>query len=67
MPRTFSLEEARALLPEVSEIAEAMRDRKRAFDQARRLIRDAGEQAGSNGHVSRDALGAQADAERLVQ
>ncbi len=67
MPRTFTLEEARALLPEVRELAEAMRDRKRAFDQTRRVLRDAGEQAGSNGHGSRDALGAEAEAERLVR
>ena len=67
MQRTFTLEEARALLPEVREIAEAMRDHKRAFDQTRRVLRDASKQAGSNGHGSRGALAAQTEAERLVQ
>ena len=67
MPRTFTLEEARALLPEVRELAEAMRDRKREFDRQRALLKEAGSHAGGNGHGSKDALAAQTEAERLVQ
>lgn len=33
MSRRFTLNQARALLPEVRAIAEAMRERKRAFDE----------------------------------
>jgi hypothetical protein len=67
MPRLFTLEEARALLPEVRAIAEAMRERKLAFDQRARVIKQAGQQAGGNGHGPREALAAQSQAEQLVQ
>jgi len=67
MPRTFTLDEARALLPEVREIVETMRDHKREFDRKRALLKDAGKHAGGNGHAPADALGAQRDAERLVE
>jgi hypothetical protein len=67
MPRTFTLEEARALLPEIREIAQAMRDRKRAFDEKQAVLKQAGRHVEGNGHGPRDALTAQTDAERLVQ
>jgi hypothetical protein len=67
MPRTFTLEEARALLPEVRALAEAMRDQKRAFDEQRALLTRADVQSGGNGHGPRGSLAAQAEAERLVQ
>jgi hypothetical protein len=67
MPRTFTLDEARALLPEVRELAEAMRDRKRAFNERARTMKRAGRSAGGNGHGPREALSAQTEAERLVQ
>jgi len=67
MPRTFTLDEARALLPEVRDLAEAMRDRKRAFDERARTMKRAGRGAGGNGHGPREALTAQAEVERLVQ
>lgn len=64
MPRTFTLEEARALLPEVREVVAAMQAEKRAFDQERDLLREAGGRAGGNGHGPPGALEAQAGAER---
>jgi hypothetical protein len=67
MPRTFTIEEARALLPEVREIAESMRDHKREFDRQRSLLKDAGTHAAGNGHGSPGALSAQTAAERQVQ
>ena len=67
MPQTFTLAEARALLPEVRGLAEAMRDRKRAFDANTRVLKQAGEQSHGNGHGPREALNAQAEAERLAQ
>jgi hypothetical protein len=67
MPRLFTLDEARALLPEVRDLAEAMRDQKQAFDQRARVIKQAGRRARGNGHGPRAALSAQAEAERLVQ
>jgi hypothetical protein len=66
MPHTFTLEEARALLPEVREIAESMRDNKREFEHQQSLLKDAGKHAGGNGHGSSEALAAQGRAERLV-
>jgi hypothetical protein len=67
MPRTFTVEEARALLPEVREIAESMREHKREFEQQQSLLKDAGRHAAGNGHGSPDALSAQTAAERQVQ
>ena len=67
MPRLFTLDEARSLLPEVRALAEAMRDRKQSFDQQTRVLKQAGQQARGNGHGSRDALSAQSEAERLVK
>jgi hypothetical protein len=66
MPRMFTLEEARALLPEVRAIAESMRDHKRAFEQQQSLLKEAGTHAAGNGHGSPGALAAQTEAERLV-
>jgi hypothetical protein len=64
MPRTFTLDEARALLPEVREIVAAMQAEKRAFDQERDLLREAGGKSEGNGHGPVGALAAQAEAER---
>lgn len=66
MPRTFTLEEARALLPEVRELAEAMRDQKREFEGQQALLKEASKNAGGNGHGSTGALAAQGRAEQLV-
>jgi hypothetical protein len=67
MPRTFTVEEARALLPEVREIAESMQQHKREFERQRSLLKEAGTHAAGNGHGSPDALSAQSAAERQVQ
>ena len=67
MPRTFTVEEARALLPEVREIAESMQQHKREFERQRSLLKDAGTHAAGNGHGSQDALSAQSAAERQVR
>lgn len=67
MPRIFTVDEARALLPEVREIAESMQEHKREFERQRSLLKDAGTHAAGNGHGSRDALAAQPAAERQVQ
>ena len=67
MPRLFTLDEARSLLPEVRDLAEAMREQKQAFDQRARVIKQAGRQSRGNGHGPREALSAQAEAERLVK
>ena len=66
MPRTFTIEEARALLPEVRSLVQALRDAKQQLDLQRSLVQAAGEHAGGNGHGPRDAVGAQREAERLV-
>ena len=44
-----------------------MRDQKRELDAKRRVSAEAGDKASGNGHGSREALGAQSEAERLVQ
>ncbi|MGE0542284.1 MAG: DUF2203 family protein, partial [Dehalococcoidia bacterium] len=62
MPRTFTIEEARALLPEVRTIAESMREHKREFERQRSLLKDAGTHAAGNGHGPPDALSAQTSA-----
>ena len=67
MPRTFTVDEARALLPEVREIAESMQQHKREFERQRSLLKEAGTHAAGNGHGSPDALSAQTAAERQVQ
>lgn len=67
MPPTFTVEEARALLPEVRAIAETMRGHKREFERQRSLLKDAGKHAAGNGHGTAGALSAQAEAERQVQ
>lgn len=67
MPRTFTVEEARALLPEVRAIAEAMRDHKREFERQRSLLKEAGNHAGGNGHGPPGALAAQTAAEQEIQ
>jgi hypothetical protein len=67
MPGTFTVEEARALLPEVRAIAESMREHKREFERQRTLLKDVGTHAAGNGHGSPDALAAQTSAERQVQ
>jgi hypothetical protein len=67
MPRTFTVEEARALLPEVREIAESMQQHKREFERQRSLLKEAGTHAAGNGHGSPNALSAQTAAERQVQ
>ena len=67
MPRLFTLNEARALLPEVRDLAQAMRDHKQELDRRRELLAEAGAHAGGNGHGSRDALTAQSKAEQLVR
>jgi len=67
MPRTFTIEEARALLPEVRAIAEAMQQHKREFDRQRSLLKEAGTHAAGNGHGTPGALSAQTAAEQQVQ
>jgi hypothetical protein len=67
VPRTFTVEEARALLPEVREIAESMQQHKREFERQRSLLKKAGTHSAGNGHGSPDALSAQSAAERQVQ
>ena len=66
MARLFTLDEARALLPEVRELARAMRERKAALDRTQAIAAEAGRQAQGNGHGRREALAAQAEAQRLV-
>jgi len=65
--RTFTLDEARALLPEVRALAEAMQADKRGFDEQRGLLRRAGEQSAGNGHGPSGSLAASGEAERRVQ
>ena len=67
MPRTFTVDEARALLPEVREIAESMQQHKREFERQRTLLKEAGAHAAGNGHGSQGALSAQTAAERQVK
>jgi len=67
MPQLFTLDEARALLPEVRTLAEAMQRRKRALDRVHEVAADAGSHAAGNGHGPKEALSARAQAEQLVE
>lgn len=64
--RLFTLEEARALLPEVRTVVEAMQERKRRFDRHQARLAEVSARAGGNGHGPPDALAAQREAERLA-
>jgi hypothetical protein len=64
--KLFTLDEARALLPAVRGIVEAIRARKQGLDQETARLDEAGARARGNGHGPRGALDAQARAERLA-
>jgi len=64
--KLFSLDEARALLPEVRVIVEAMQEQKQGLDTETARLNEAGSRARGNGHGPRGALEAQAQAEQLA-
>lgn len=66
MPRLFTLEEARALLPEIRPLVQEMQDRKQELDRAQELLARAGKRSGGNGHGPPGALAAQTEAQTLV-
>jgi hypothetical protein len=67
MPRTFTLEEARALLPRVREIAEALQAGKLAFDSKRSLVKQAERVAKTNGHGPAGSVAALTETEQLAR
>ena len=64
--KLFTLDQARALLPEVRVIVEAIRAQKQGLDQETARLGEAGARAQGNGHGPRGALEAQARAERFA-
>jgi hypothetical protein len=65
-PKLFTLDEARALLPDVRLIVEAIQAQKQNLDTETARLDAAGARAQGNGHGPRGALDAQARAERLA-
>ena len=70
MPRSFTVDEATALLPRLREIVPELQDKKLALDRLRHELEEATQAAAGNGHLQADQLSqkrreAQVLAERL--
>lgn len=68
MPRTFTLEEATALLPRLREILAEMREKKAALDELRAALGEMTASASGNGHLThREPRRKRREAEELAQ
>ena len=70
MPRSFTVDEATALLPRLREIVPELQDKKLALDRLRHELEEATQAAAGNGHLQAEELSqkrreAQVLAERL--
>lgn len=66
MPRLFTVQEAEALLPELTDIVRGLQERSRELEAIRRELAAAARRARGNGHVARAAEGSRRRAEELV-
>lgn len=67
MPRLFTVQEAEALLPELTEIVQGLQERSRALEAIRNELTAAASRARGNGHVAKSAAeGSRRRAEELV-
>lgn len=67
MPRLFTVEEAEALIPELTEILRSLQDCSRELEAVRRDLTTAARTAKGNGHVAEPAArGSRQRAEELV-
>ncbi len=67
MPRLFTVQEAEALLPELTEIVQGLQERSRELQAIRRELAAAARRASGNGHLEKGASeGSRRRAEELV-